>query len=95
MTSDDVNAPSSDPAEPPTDVASRDSPRPSAALTELEALDQETPTQALKSLGILCVIASVILMIPRQYASAAIAFGLGIILLLWRHLRQRREQKRG
>lgn len=110
MTSDEVERATTEDSAATNDVASRDAavidalsaPAPAAPratrtdeVTALEAPDQETPTQALKTLGILCVIASVILMIPRQYVSAAIAFGLGVSLLLWRHRRLRREATRG
>ncbi len=95
MTSDDDNPPAAKPPNGPTDVASRDASRRSTQLTELEALDQETPTQALKTLGILSIVAAVVLLIPWQPVSSAIAFGIGVSLLLWRHLRLRREERRG
>jgi hypothetical protein len=70
------------------DVASRPSSR-VAALTDLEALDQDSPEEVLKTFAVMSIVAAVVCLIPRLFVSAGLLLGLAVMLLLIRRRRLR------
>jgi hypothetical protein len=75
-----------DPAQPPDG--------PGEAPDPLEAIDDDSPAQVRKTFVVLLLAGGVLLLLPRQYWSAAILFGLALAIGVWHWLRLRRERSR-
>lgn len=71
------------------DVASPEATRRVDALTELEALDQDSPEEVLKTFAIMSVVAAVVCLVPRLFVSAGLLLGLAVTLLMIRRRRLR------
>jgi hypothetical protein len=77
------------------DVASREPPRAGEAISELEALDQDSPEEVLKTFAILSFVAALVCMVPRMVASSGLLLALAVTLLVIRHRRLRRAGRTG
>lgn len=75
-----------DPAEPPR--------APGEPPDPLEAIDDDSPAQVRKTFAVLMLAGGVLLLLPRQYWSAGILFGLALAIAVWHWLRQRQERTR-
>jgi hypothetical protein len=80
------------------DVASREPARHGDPLTELEALDQDSPEEVLKTFAIMSVVAAFVCLVPRLYVSTGLLVVLAVTLLVIRRRRLRAggdEARRG
>ena len=57
----------------------------------LEAIDDDSPAQVRKTFAVL-MLAGGVLLLPRQYWSAAILLSLSLAIFVWHRLRLRRER---
>lgn len=80
---------------PEADVASREKPHAGAALTDLEALDQDAPEEVLKTFAIMSIVAALVCLVPRMFVSVGLLLALAVTLLLIRRRRLRRAGRTG
>jgi hypothetical protein len=70
------------------DVSSREASR-HDPLTELEALDQDSPEEVLKTFAIMSVVAAFVCLVPRLFVSSGLLLSLAVTLYLIRRRRLR------